>query len=415
MKCISCGMRLTGLLLTFVLILSLFAAGTASADAALEMGCGIAEQTVTIVEPKLVQRRGGIDDSEYHTDAQTAGEELRGYLKNHEDGSVKFKYSCDTDFGDVVRAIYSAAVAHTGDPQEGDAIRWATNGYHAGASGYTDYEYNYYTISFDVGYYTTPEQEAELTAAVDALIEQFDFDWDADEFEKVKTVYDYVCGHVEYDYANLENSGYTLKYTAYAAMLNGTSVCQGYALLMYRLLLEVGVDCRLISGTGNGGGHAWNIVKLGDRYYNIDSTWDAVRDPYEYYLRSDGEFDDHTRAGEYLSAEFAAAYPMSRCSYPHPYANGTCTACGEADPNYVSVVYGDANGDGEVNGKDLLMLRRYMANYDDESKTSTINVQAGADANGDGEVNGKDLLMLRRYMANYDDDTRTSTVVLGPR
>ena len=99
----------------------------------------------------------------------------------------------------------------------------------------------------------------------------------------------------------------------------------------------------------------------------------------------------------------------------HTYSNGTCTACGAADPDYVAVVFGDANGDGTVNGKDLLMLRRYMANYDDETKTSTIRVGVGADANGDGEVNGKDLLMLRRYMANYDDETQTSTVVLGPQ
>ena len=80
-----------------------------------------------------------------------------------------------------------------------------------------------------------------------------------------------------------------------------------------------------------------------------------------------------------------------------------------------AITYGDANGDGTVNGKDLLMLRRYMANYDDETKTSTIKVGVGADANGDGEVNGKDLLMLRRYMANYDDETQSSTIVLGPR
>ena len=90
-------------------------------------------------------------------------------------------------------------------------------------------------------------------------------------------------------------------------------------------------------------------------------------------------------------------------------------ACYISGYGATTIVYGDANGDGEVNGKDLLMLRRYMANYDDESKTSTINVQAGADANGDGEVNGKDLLMLRRYMANYDDESKTSTVVLGPK
>jgi len=37
------------------------------------------------------------------------------------------------------------------------------------------------------------------------------------------------------------------------------------------------------------------------------------------------------------------------------------------------------------------------------------------DVNGDGEVGAADVLMLRKYMANYDYDTGSSTVVLGPR
>ena len=80
----------------------------------------------------------------------------------------------------------------------------------------------------------------------------------------------------------------------------------------------------------------------------------------------------------------------------------------------VDYLYGDANGDGVVNGKDMLLLRKYMANYDYDTDTSTVTVFAGADANGDGVVNGKDMLLMRKYMANYDYDTGTSTVVLGP-
>ena len=77
--------------------------------------------------------------------------------------------------------------------------------------------------------------------------------------------------------------------------------------------------------------------------------------------------------------------------------------------------YGDANGDGVVNGKDVLLLRSYMANYDYDTGASAVAAVAGADANGDGVVNGKDVLLLRAYMANYDYDTGTSTVALGPK
>ena len=74
-------------------------------------------------------------------------------------------------------------------------------------------------------------------------------------------------------------------FTAYGALIDRTCVCQGYAALLYRLLLELGVDNRVLTGTGNGGGHAWNIVELDDVYYNVDPTWDAGRTEYDYFLK----------------------------------------------------------------------------------------------------------------------------------
>jgi hypothetical protein len=81
----------------------------------------------------------------------------------------------------------------------------------------------------------------------------------------------------------------------------------------------------------------------------------------------------------------------------------------------IDCVYGDANGDGVVNGRDVLLLRKYMANYDYDKGVSSVSVDLGADANGDGVVNGRDVLLMRKYMANYDYDTGSSSVVLGPR
>ncbi len=80
----------------------------------------------------------------------------------------------------------------------------------------------------------------------------------------------------------------------------------------------------------------------------------------------------------------------------------------------VSVVYGDADGSGDVNLTDANLLKQFMANYDYDTLTSTVAVSAGADANGDGEINLTDANLLKLYMANYDYDTGTSTVVLGP-
>ena len=54
---------------------------------------------------------------------------------------------------------------------------------------------------------------------------------------------------------------------------------------------------------------------------------------------------------------------------------------------------GDANGDGAVNMKDVLALRKQLAGMSPE-----INL-INADCNGDGDVNMKDVLMLRKFLA----------------
>ncbi len=77
-----------------------------------------------------------------------------------------------------------------------------------------------------------------------------------------------------------------------------------------------------------------------------------------------------------------------------------CTVCGEvlvpALGNPDDVLFGDANGDGVVNLKDLSRLRKYFAGNDVEIDIVCI------DLNGDGVVNLKDLTRLRKYLAGDD-------------
>ncbi len=78
-------------------------------------------------------------------------------------------------------------------------------------------------------------------------------------------------------------------------------------------------------------------------------------------------------------------------------------------------VYGDANGDGTIDGRDVIRINNYLANYDYDTEASSVEIFEGADANGDGTIDGRDVIRLRNYLANYDYDTDSSTVVLGPQ
>ena len=62
------------------------------------------------------------------------------------------------------------------------------------------------------------------------------------DYQKIRSIYDYLTSNIKYDYANLKNDKYIKKYTAYAGLIKKTCVCQGYSLCFYRLALEVGLD-----------------------------------------------------------------------------------------------------------------------------------------------------------------------------
>ena len=63
-----------------------------------------------------------------------------------------------------------------------------------------------------------------------------------------------------------------------------------------------------------------------------------------------------------------------------------------------AVLYGDVNGDGEVNTRDRVLLTRYLAQWED----CTVDPEA-ADVNRDGEVNARDRVILSRYLADWQE------------
>ena len=122
-------------------------------------------------------------------------------------------------------------------------------------------------------------------------------------YEKEKYVHDALASVVTYDLTADMNQ------SAYSALVNGKSVCAGYARAYQYLLQQLGIPCYYCTGY-SGGDHAWNIVKLEDGYYNVDVTWDdaaAIR--YDYFNKTD--------------ADFASTHVRQNLSVYLPACNGT--------------------------------------------------------------------------------------------
>lgn len=138
--------------------------------------------------------------------------------------------------------------------------------------------------------------------------------------------------HVTYDYYHYTtDQSYAAMYTAYTALHDGTGVCQAYALVFYRLCQENGIPARLIAGNDENGSptHGWNIVRIGEYYYNVDATWDdETASGNVYFLKNQADFSGHTRNKAYTGAAFEKAFPTSPVSYSVPDALDATEATG---------------------------------------------------------------------------------------
>ncbi|SHO45319.1 transglutaminase domain-containing protein [Anaerocolumna xylanovorans] len=118
------------------------------------------------------------------------------------------------------------------------------------------------------------------------------------DVEKERFVHDYLINTTTYD----ENA--PMHQSAYSALVNGRSVCAGYSRAFQHILMQMGIPVYYCTGVADGGTHAWNIIKLGNNFYNVDTLWDdSVEERYGtecylYYNMPDSEFNiEHKRTG----------------------------------------------------------------------------------------------------------------------
>lgn len=215
------------------------------------------------------------------------------------------------EMADAMYAYYSSfsptfEIQYKGDTQR---IEQLVEEAYENAIKRDDYVYGHiskHSIRFEYGrktakifgeqsYLMTPEQASYVEMNVQEIVASINKK-SLSDVEKVRAVNDYIVANTAYtDQTNAS------PHSAYTVLAEHGGVCQGYALLAHSMLQKLGLETKYIVGYVGQEGHAWNLVKLGDQWYHLDTTWNdpvpdrkgAVR--YQYFLVDDRTMaKDHT-------------------------------------------------------------------------------------------------------------------------
>ena len=138
------------------------------------------------------------------------------------------------------------------------------------------------------------------------------------------------------------------------------------------------VEAKAATCTANGNIEYWYCDVCGYAWLNAECTMNTNQ--MAIVLPATGE---HTYDSEY---------------------DADCNVCGdirEVEEPDVEIMYGDADGDGEITNLDIIALQQFIAGWE-----VTMD-EVSADADGDGEITNLDIIALQQFIAGWD-------VVLGP-
>lgn len=120
----------------------------------------------------------------------------------------------------------------------------------------------------------------------------------SDTSERVKVLHDWICDNIAYD-TDIFKKNNSIKKQDYVTVLKKKkAVCSGYTNLMNEMCRLAGIESIGISGYSKGFGysgtikkgqktdHAWNAVKIGNRWQLIDVTWDAGFCDWKHFVKN---------------------------------------------------------------------------------------------------------------------------------
>lgn len=147
-----------------------------------------------------------------------------------------------------------------------------------------------------------------------------------DEYSLLLNLYEAIQNNIRYDKDEIQAnsrgvSKNSASHNAYGALVNRLAVCDGFSSAFTLLAQKLGFECMLVVGRSAYAttlqDHAWNIIKIGGKYYHMDATWDA---------RKYADFN------EYSYAYFAVS--DQEISSDHNWNSSATPVCSNNDFNY---------------------------------------------------------------------------------
>ncbi len=124
-------------------------------------------------------------------------------------------------------------------------------------------------LEFSPNYVMEEQEKNRLQNQVDDVVDEWlgGISLRDSDYEKAKYVFETLIEQVDYVEGAKDNQNIL------SVFLHRETVCQGYACATQYLLRQLGISSTIISGKANNQAHAWNLVKLDDGYYHMDTTW----------------------------------------------------------------------------------------------------------------------------------------------
>jgi hypothetical protein len=140
---------------------------------------------------------------------------------------------------------------------------------------------------------------------------------ESDPFMRIKLIHDWISDTITYDLAIASKNTVTGQDLA-TVLSTRRAVCSGYTRLFQKMAELAGFEAQTVSGFTKGLGrefsfdfqnsHAWNIVRIGDMWYFVDTTFDAGA------FQSQAGASGATRGGEAAAAGNTAGKYSKRYS-----------------------------------------------------------------------------------------------------